>query len=461
MATNNLEVKFKVDASEVTRGSEDAKNKVKNAANEMASDVKNSSRQMEASMKDVSRATEGIGNATKTATTAVKQMEGQVNASAKSMEKSIDDVSKKMNVMMGARAAATGARMLGSAIQSIGPSLGMDETTASKTSGVLTGAASGIAMGAQLGTVIGGPGIGTGVGAAVGGLIGAGASLLKAGQELQKAAASEREKQAIRAEQVRQMREEDASRKNMAKWDYMSLEELRKDRAKRVEGIANYEIQLANDKAGLDPNTVTDQDLRSVEFSTNRIAKLQQQLEALDKYISDVEADEAEAKRVKDEEYQKNTEELNAKFAIAQANTVASQFRNANPEQWARMTGANTVAGIFEGPNADVLQQHKYISELEEREKKAKEEKDKKEDEKENPLKGAFTDVGIRHTDSLTRIGGGTGYASYNNTTTQIQKNIESSLKTVISVLKDQTAETSSKLDALIAKDNTMVWANP
>jgi len=458
MATNNLEVKFKVDASEVTRGSEDAKNKVKNAANEMASDVKNSSRQMEASMKDVSRATEGIGEATKTATTAVKQMEGQVNASAKSMEKSIDDVSKKMNVMMGARAAATGARMLGSAIQSIGPSLGMDETTASKTSGVLTGAASGIAMGAQLGTVIGGPGIGTGVGAAVGGLIGAGASLLKAGQELQKAAASEQEKQAIRAEQVRQMREEDASRKNMAKWDDMSLEELRKDRAERAVGIENYKRDLELLKAGLDPNTVTDQDLRKVEFSTNRIVNLQQKLEALDKYISDVEADEAEAKRVKDEEYQKNTEELNAKFAIAQANTVASQFRNAHPEQWARMTGANTVAGIFEGPNADVLQQHKYISELEEREKKAKEEKNKNEDEKENPLKGAFTASSLRQTDSLTRIGGGNGYASYNNSTAQIQKNIETSLKTLISNQKNQNDQIIQKLDEFKNLDFTTTW---
>ena len=45
MATDtNVNVKFKLDTSEVTRGSEDAKNKVKSTANEMASDVKNTSR---------------------------------------------------------------------------------------------------------------------------------------------------------------------------------------------------------------------------------------------------------------------------------------------------------------------------------------------------------------------------------------------------------------------------------
>jgi hypothetical protein len=122
------------------------------------------------------------------------------------------------------------------------------------------------------------------------------------------------------------------------------------------------------------------------------------------------------------------------------------------------MTGANTVAGIFEGPNADVLQQHKYISELEEREKKAKEEKNKNEDEKENPLKGAFTASSLRQTDSLTRIGGGNGYASYNNSTAQIQKNIETSLKTLISNQKNQNDQIIQKLDEFKNLDFTTTW---
>ena len=252
----------------------------------MAQDVKSSSEKMEQSFKDVARSTDSIKDATTSASSAVKQMEKEVNSSAKSMEQSMDEVSKKMNVMMAARAAATGARMVGSAVQSIGPAFGMDEDTANKTGAVLTGAAAGIAMGAQLGTAVGGPGLGTGIGAAVGGLVGAGASLLKAGQELQKAAASEQEKQAIRAQQIRDMRLDEASKENMGKWQGMSLEELQRERYNRDRGIARYEKDFDLFKASLDPLTVSEQDIRDLDFSRSRIEKYKQERDALEATIN-------------------------------------------------------------------------------------------------------------------------------------------------------------------------------
>ena len=85
----------------------------------------------------------------------------------------------------------------------------------------------------------------------------------------------------------------------------------------------------------------------------------------------------------------------------------------------------------------------------------ALEEEQKKKD---NPLKGAFTASTIRQTDSLTRIGGGTGYASYNNSTAQIQKNIETSLKTLISNQKNQNDQIIQKLDEFKNIDFTTTW---
>jgi hypothetical protein len=77
----------------------------------------------------------------------------------------------------------------------------------------------------------------------------------------------------------------------------------------------------------------------------------------------------------------------------------------------------------------------------------------------ERQLQGVISRPAETPSDQLTRIGGGGGYASYNNSTAQIQKQIEGHLRNVIDLLKESIAETSSKLEALIAKDSSMSWA--
>ena len=70
MATEELKVKFTVDAAGVKSGAADAKNEVKKAASEMESDVKHSSDSMEShldkvadSAKNIEGAANGAGNA--------------------------------------------------------------------------------------------------------------------------------------------------------------------------------------------------------------------------------------------------------------------------------------------------------------------------------------------------------------------------------------------------------------
>lgn len=197
MATQELNVKFKVDASDVTSGSKEAKDKVKDAASQMAQDVKSSSQKMEQSFKDVAKSTDSIKDATKTATTAVKTMETQVDASAKNMEKSMDSVSKKMSAMQAFHMGARGVQMIGGLAQNIASSYGADETASNiKT---VTNVATGATQGAATGFAVAGP-----IGAAAGGLLGAANSLMTAGKELQDAAKSQDDKARSDLEAARQ-----------------------------------------------------------------------------------------------------------------------------------------------------------------------------------------------------------------------------------------------------------------
>ena len=77
----------------------------------------------------------------------------------------------------------------------------------------------------------------------------------------------------------------------------------------------------------------------------------------------------------------------------------------------------------------------------------------------ERELQGVASKPAETPTDQLTRIGGGGGDASYNNSTAQIQRNIENYLKTLISNQKSQIQEVVDKLDALVNKDTTLSWA--
>lgn len=449
MATNNLEVKFKVDASEVTRGSEDAKNKVKNAANEMASDVKNSSRQMEASMKDVSRATEGIGNATKTATTAVKQMEREVDVSAKNMEKSLKNISAR-------QIGGLVARGLGQVGSQITENLG-DTEEGAMAGGALKGASSGIMMGA-----IAGP-----LGMAAGGLIGAATGLMQAAVELKSAAQDQKianfktaddfRKDIINRQEAEGRRKEvqnalglfDTAEGNEGKrFAINRAQELVDDRQSAYEEARKryYDLGMNSNLTG--NNEEDKKTLAAIAAAKEEMDKAALAFQEVSPLIAAITQAEQQIEQSIVGEINETKKRLDEQETRRQKMEDAARLAAEEDEN--ERLAKRLEYGMVATTPEEAEEIDDKIAKLEEEKKK-----------KDNTLKGAFTDVGIRQTDSLTRIGGGTGYASYNNTTTQIQKNIESSLKTVISVLKDQTAETSSKLDALIAKDNTMVWANP
>ena len=68
-----------------------------------------------------------------------------------------------------------------------------------------------------------------------------------------------------------------------------------------------------------------------------------------------------------------------------------------------------------------------------------------------NPMAG-------RVTDSLTRMGGGRGYSAYNDSTVNIQKNIEAHLKTLIA---DQKANIQTLTDELRQIRNGLTSIDP
>lgn len=64
--------------------------------------------------------------------------------------------------------------------------------------------------------------------------------------------------------------------------------------------------------------------------------------------------------------------------------------------------------------------------------------------------------MGGSPTDALTKIGGGTGYASFNNSTAQVQQRIESHLKSILALQKTQLQRIVDKLDTL--QPSAGVW---
>ena len=449
MATNNLEVKFKVDASDVTRGSEDAKNKVKNAANEMASDVKNSSQQMETSMKDVANATEGIGEATKTATASVKEMEREVDASAKNMEKSLRNVSAR-------QVGGLVARGLGQIGSQISENLG-DTEGGALAGGALKGASAGIMMGALAGPI----------GMAAGGLVGAATGLMEAAIELKSAAQDQKMANFKTADDFRTdiIRRQEAEGRQKEVQNALGLfntaegnegkrfainraQELVDDRQSAYEEARKryYDLGMNSDLTG---NNEEDQKIlaaiAAAKEEMDNAAAAFQEVSPLIAAITQAEQQIEQSIVGEINETKKRLDEQEARRQKMEdaARLAAEEDEN---ERLAKRLEYGMVATTPE--EAEEIDDK--IAKLEEEKKK-----------KENPLKGAFTDVGIRQTDSLTRIGGGNGYASYNNSTTQIQKNIDNNLKNVVKLMRESITETNSRLDALIAKDNTMVWAGP
>lgn len=192
MATENLTVKFKVDASGVKQGADEAKQKVKQAAAEMESDVKHSSDSMESHLDKVAQSAKKVGGAASSAGSGVKDLEQQVVQSSNRMEDSLDKVAEKVKGISARQAVGIASRALGVAGNVagwMGENYAEDEGSKAgwdTASSALSGAAQGAMLGGAIGTIFG-P-IGTAIGGAAGALAGAAAGLFAASKELEKAA---------------------------------------------------------------------------------------------------------------------------------------------------------------------------------------------------------------------------------------------------------------------------------
>ncbi len=186
MATNNLEVKFKVETSDLRKGSSDAKRTVKDSADQMARDVNGAAQNMASSMGKVNAATKSISDAASTAANGVRSLEQNVARSASSMERNLSKVSRQMSAMQMFHMGARGVQMLGGAAANIATLAGASSETVSginSATGVVTGGIQGASIGKWFGPW----------GVAIGGLVGAGTGLLEAAIKQKEAAEKQKE----------------------------------------------------------------------------------------------------------------------------------------------------------------------------------------------------------------------------------------------------------------------------
>jgi len=461
MATNNLEVKFKVDASEVTRGSDEAKRKVKNAADSMA-----------ASMREVS-------NATKDASSAVRQMEGQVASSSRSMERDLSKVARQMSAMQMFNLGARGVGLLGGVASNIAKYNGNYD--AASTIDSTTKVAQGGMQGAAMGFAAAGP-----VGAAVGALMGAGNALLEAAV-MQKEAARAMLNGSVKSiediedrYQSRTRQEEIARQASAANFDSTAAAQQIAEAKQAVEDAKNRQADIQDilygRKAGIidigslggygrgvatqemqgnwmDPSfrqrvTKNIEDAIHGQSGTlggefNRLVGPNVETFVADQYK--IFADEAKNAEEEVQRAQKRLQELAPLQARidAEQSKIAQMWLNSQEEFW------NSGAGRA----FDDYQNGKDLED-------EKREKERTLADYQRQLQGVISRPAETPTDALTRIGGGRGYAAYNNSTAQIQKNIENYLKTLISNQKSQIQEIIDELRTLKGPTE-MVWANP
>lgn len=455
MATEELKVRFKVDTTEVKSGADEAKNKVKQATSQMASDTKQASASMSASMKDVQRATDGVAGATKTATTAVKQMEGQVSQSAQKMSGELGKVAEQIKGISGRQIANIGARGLGMAGRAVNwaadnlANEGSDTQAALKVGGAaLTGAGSGVMMGAAIGSIV--PVIGTAVGAAVGGavgaLAGAASELWEASSALKKSA---EERQQAAQKTLQQAGSELRERDKLAGWDKENQVLLNglgktwwqsKDGARSITGEERvFKVQEAR-QAELD-RAVKERDefVRAHQYDTGEEAtrsaitftvlekavnEAAQHLQALAPVVDAARRSEADKAKAVEQALAQADKEARAREAAA-AKASEAEFKDQ-----------------VKGKQEEIKESDRTIASLQ------------------SQLQGIITRPAQSPTDALTRIGGGRGYSGYNNSTANIQKNIETNLRQLIKVQEAQSAQLHEDLQTLISSRTEATWAS-
>lgn len=428
MATEELKVKFTVDASGVKTGADEAKNKVKQTAQEMASDVKHSSDTMESHLDKVADSTKGIGSAAREASNGVKALESDVSKASSAMEKDLSSVAKSMNAMKAFSMGARGIGIIGGLGQEIAKSYGADETASDI--GIATSMGTTAMQGAAAGFAFAGP-----LGAVVGGLGGAASSLLKAGNDLQEAAKGqdqkaredlEAQRQAILAERNRSNWTADAAGMNANQ-----LEDSIDEQRRRIANLTEQRNQVALNYDPEDPYGSAER-MRalndSIAFAQEKLSVYTSALDAVNQ------EEEAKIKAIRDEIEERKREAVATRKEAEAKEKAAAKAEQAEREK--REKEQQRIADAAHKAEVD----------------KVKDEKREQESlvaSTQRRLEGVISRPAQSPTDALTRIGGGRGYASYNNSTAQVQQRIENYLKSLANTQKSQLQEISNKLDKL------------
>lgn len=452
MATEELNVKLKVDSKGVTAGLDEAKKDVKKQTDEMSNDVQRSSQKMEESFKDVGKSAENIGESTKTATNAVKDMEKQVESSSKNMEKSLDDVSKKMSTVMIARGAGRLAGMAGEMISEYG---GDNEGT-KLAGGLLTSMGHGAQAGAMFGPM----------GAAGGALLGASKELMRAGRELQDAAKAQDEKAKSDLETQRQeilhnenVRKWTAEAKGMAEEAYGNSYMYGTDEGREALGanISEQKKRIAELTAQRDAiamNYDEDGDIFSqaerMRALNDAIAFAAEKLNIFQQAANEA----AEADRIKQEKEEASIRAIEE--SIEARKKEAQAIRRKVEEEEARERAKAEAEAAREAERAAREEQKRQIAET-------------KGELKEGEgalaaLQRQLEGVGKNDTptDQLTKMGGGVGYSSYNHSVEQVEKQISDNLKQLIQNQQNQNQDIIAKLDDLVNKPaSDATWQSP
>lgn len=463
MATQELNVKFKVDSSELKSKSDEAKQKVKNTASEMASDVKNASSSMEKHLDNVAESAKNIGGAAKTAGASVKTLENQVSQSSNKMAGDLGKVADQIKNISARQVAGIASRGLGMAAGFVGK-IGEDFEEGSSErlyadmgASALNGAASGVAMGAVFGP------IGAALGGAAGALMGAANELWNASKALDRSI----EEQQRNAEQEFQSAGREKNERNRlagyqqesAQWikrlqqdpwigqdKYESIDAVYSEQQKRQNAVAQAQRRYDDfvsqhrydsGQAALDNLPMLETLRRGVQVAQERLqafAPVVQTATQMEESLIRAEEEEAKAK----EQAARTAEEAARKEAEAAAKREEADRQKADREAAAKEAAAQKAA------IASVREEQKL--------------KESELSDTQRQLQGLVSrPMGSNPNDALTKIGGGVGYASYNNSTAAIQTRIENHLKQLADNQKNQLQEIITRLEAL-SGERVGVW---
>lgn len=412
----DVNVRFKADTSAV--------DKAKEKVDELGNAGKTAAQRITADMERMREATDKAGQevddlsrSTKSAEQGFSDLARTAEQAGDRMSKSVEKVNSQISAMRIAMGAARGANMIGGAMTELSDGRG----ALGLAGGSLTGAASG----AQLGAAIAGP-----LGAAVGGLAGAAVGLLEAALKQKEAAQAALLAQRTAHERVFKPAIDQAKADLKAEADARVVEEwrgrgadatyqeyaTREQEAERARVAVNAYAMANSQTEGLSEQEMNDRQRR-----LNELMEEQRRAEAAVATLTPlVEEFRAEDERAEQERERAEQEAARAREKAEQEAARAEE----KAAQEAERAAQEAARAEERADKARKAEQRKGLQ------------NDLKEAEAglsgtQKELAGAMsTKLGV--TDDLTSVGGGGGYASYNNSVADNIRTITNRLQQIV-----------------------------